>query len=196
MRQVVHVLDGPQLATVFSEWKFAEGLAELRRAKELSPANPTANDLLGRGPFYLGQIEEAEKLARQAIELDPLVYLARHNFAQILLFQGKLDEADAEARKAAELQPTAADSHGLQVEVALVRGDGEAALREARLEPTKATDVSNSRSHNTCAEIVRQQTLRWPTSSPMAEMSSLIKSLRFTLCAAKQTRHSSGYKSP
>src|SRR5438067_9898090 len=30
------------------EWKFAEGLEELRRAKELSPANPTANDLLGR----------------------------------------------------------------------------------------------------------------------------------------------------
>src|SRR5205823_10659942 len=32
----------------FTEWKFAEGLAELRRAKELAPANPTANDLLAR----------------------------------------------------------------------------------------------------------------------------------------------------
>src|SRR5712671_6323724 len=29
----------------FAEWKFAEGLSELKRAKELSPANPTANDL-------------------------------------------------------------------------------------------------------------------------------------------------------
>jgi Predicted integral membrane protein len=29
----------------FSEWKFAEGLAELKRARELAPANPTANDL-------------------------------------------------------------------------------------------------------------------------------------------------------
>src|SRR5437879_2861644 len=30
----------------FVEWKFAEGLNELKRAKELSPAHPTANELL------------------------------------------------------------------------------------------------------------------------------------------------------
>src|SRR5438876_3826418 len=90
----------------FTEWKFAEGLAELRRAKELAPANPTANDLLARVLVYLDQIEEAEKLARQAIELDPPSYLARNNLARILLVEGKLDEADATARKAAELQPS------------------------------------------------------------------------------------------
>ena len=61
----------------FIEWKFAEGLAELRRAKQLSPGNPTANDLLARVLVYLGQFQEAEELARQAIELDPLAFLAR-----------------------------------------------------------------------------------------------------------------------
>ena len=121
----------------FSEWKFAEGLAELRRAKELAPANPTANDLLARVLVYLGQIEEAEKLARQAIELDPLSYLARNNLARILLVEGKLDEADATARKAAELQPTGAAGHRWQVVVAVLRGDGETALREAQLEPNE-----------------------------------------------------------
>jgi TolB-like protein len=119
----------------FTEWKFAEGLAELRRAKELAPANPTANDLLARVLVYLGQIQEGEKLARQAIELDPLAYLARGNLARILLAEGKLDEADGEARKSAELQPTAAGSHRWQVVAAALRGDGEAALREAQLEP-------------------------------------------------------------
>jgi TolB-like protein len=44
----------------FAEWKFGEGLAELRRAQQLSPGNPTANDLLGRVVVYLGQIQEAE----------------------------------------------------------------------------------------------------------------------------------------
>jgi TolB-like protein/lipoprotein NlpI len=121
----------------FSEWRFAEGLAELRRATELAPANPTANDLLARVLIYLGQLEEAEKLARQAIELDPLAYLARGNLARILLAEGKLDEADAEARKSAELQPTAAGSHRWQAVVAVLRGDGEAALREAQLEPNE-----------------------------------------------------------
>jgi TolB-like protein len=121
----------------FSEWKFAEGLAELKRTRELAPANATANDLLARVLIYVGQIEEAEKLARQAIELDPLAYLARGNLARILLAEGKLDEADAEARKSAELQPTAAASHRWQVVVAVLRGDGETALREAQLEPNE-----------------------------------------------------------
>ncbi len=121
----------------FSEWKFAEGLAELKRARELAPANPTANDLLARVLVYLGQIQEGEKLARQAIDLDPLAYLARGNLARILLAEGKLDEADGEARKSAELQPTAAGSHRWQVVAAVLRGDGEAALREAQLEPNE-----------------------------------------------------------
>jgi TolB-like protein len=119
----------------FSEWKFTEGLAELSRAKELAPANPTANDLLARVLAYLGQIQEAEVLARQAIELDPLAVIARGNLARILLAEGKLDEADAEARRAVELQPTLAASHRWQVVAAVLRGDGETALREAQLEP-------------------------------------------------------------
>jgi tetratricopeptide (TPR) repeat protein len=48
---------------------------------------------------------------------------------------GKLDEAEASARKATELQPAAAGNHRWQVFVAIQRGDGEAALREAQLEP-------------------------------------------------------------
>ena len=119
----------------FSEWKFAEGLAELKRARELAPANATANDLLARVLIYVYQLAEAEKLARQAIEVDPLAYLARGNLASILLAEGKLDEADAEARKSAELQPAGAGSHRWQVVVAVLRGDEETALREAQLEP-------------------------------------------------------------
>jgi serine/threonine-protein kinase len=121
----------------FCEWKFAEGLTELQRARKLAPANATANDLLARVLIYVGQLEEAEKLARQAVELDPLAYLARGNLARILLAEGKLDEADAEARKSAELQPAGAGNHRWQVTVAVLRGDGETALREAQLEPNE-----------------------------------------------------------
>ena len=92
----------------FIDWKFAEGLSELKRAKELSPANPTANDLLARVIVYLGQLDEAERQARQAVELDPLSVIAQGNLARVLFYAGKLDEADAVARKAAELQPAAA----------------------------------------------------------------------------------------
>src|SRR5438045_4827053 len=68
----------------FAEWKFAEGLSELKRAQELSPANPTANDLLARVVVYLGKLDEAEKQARQAVELDPLAHQAQNNLARVL----------------------------------------------------------------------------------------------------------------
>jgi TolB-like protein/Flp pilus assembly protein TadD len=119
----------------FIDWKFAEGITELKRAKELSPANPTANDLLARAILYLGRLDEAERQARHAVELDPLSVIAQGNLARVLFFAGKLDEADATARKAAELQPASASSRRWQTLIAAQRGDGETALREAQLEP-------------------------------------------------------------
>jgi TolB-like protein len=122
----------------FTQWKFAEGLSELKRAKELSPANPTANDLLARVIVYLGRLDEAENQGRQAVELDPLASAPKNNLARILWYEGKLDEADAVARKAAELQPNSASSRRWQVLVAIQRGDKETALREAQLEPDES----------------------------------------------------------
>jgi tetratricopeptide (TPR) repeat protein len=119
----------------FGEWKFAEGLRELKRAKELSPTNPTVNDLLARVIVYLGRIDEAERQARQAVELDPLSVAAQFNLGRVLFMAGKLDEAAAAGRKDAELQPSASSSHRWQVLVAVQRGDGQTALREAQLEP-------------------------------------------------------------
>jgi len=121
----------------FVDWKFAEGLSELKRARELSPANPTANDLLARVIVYLGQVDEAERHARHAVELDPLSVTAQGNLGRVLFVAGKLDEADAVSRKAAELQPAAAGNHRYQVLVAVERNDGETALREAQLEPNE-----------------------------------------------------------
>jgi serine/threonine protein kinase/Tfp pilus assembly protein PilF len=133
------------------EWKFAEGLSALKRAKELSPRNPTANNLLARVIVYLGRFEEAERLARQAVELDPLSVRAQNTLACVLFFAGKLDEADAIERKMTELQPTAAGNRHWQVLVALQRRDGEAALRLANLE----SDDANRRFELAIAQYVR-----------------------------------------
>src|SRR5262249_18466811 len=65
----------------------------------------------------------------------PLSPVTQGNLARVLFYGGKLDEAEAVARKGAELQPAGAGSHRFQVLIAAQRGDGEAALREAQLEP-------------------------------------------------------------
>jgi TolB-like protein/tetratricopeptide (TPR) repeat protein len=122
----------------FTEWNFAKGLPELQLAKKLSPTNPTANDLLARIVVYLGRIDDAERQARQAVELDPLSIATQFNLGRVLFVAGKLDEAEACGRKVAELQPTASSSHRWQVLVAVERHDGEGAMREAQLEPDAA----------------------------------------------------------
>jgi serine/threonine-protein kinase len=81
----------------FAQWRFNEGLAEFRRAQQLAPWNPSANDLLAPVVVYLGQFNEAEKLARQAIERDPLAYQARQSLARLLFVQGKFDGGGAAA---------------------------------------------------------------------------------------------------
>jgi TolB-like protein len=119
----------------FAEWNFAEGLSELNRAKELSPGNATANDLLARCIVYVGKPDEAERQARRAVELDPLSASAQNNLARVLYCRNKLEGANAAAHKAVELQPTTASGHRYQVFIAIARGDSETALREAQLEP-------------------------------------------------------------
>ena len=118
------------------EWKFAEGLSELKRAKELSPTNPTANDLLARVIVYLGRIDEAERQARQAVELDPLVcynaiqpgassFLLRENWMRQTRLRAKWQSCS-------RLLLPVIDG---RCSIAVQRGDGETALREAQLEP-------------------------------------------------------------
>lgn len=156
----------------FVEWRFAEGLSELKRAKELSPANPTANDLLARVIVYLGRFDEAELQARQAVDIDPLSFPPQNNLARVFLFEGKLDEADAAARKSAELQPSAASSHRVQVMTAVLRRDGETALREAQLEP----DPGYRR-----FELALAQTARGDREAADASLGDLIANGRHTL---------------
>ena len=77
------------LLRFFVDWKFTEGLNELQRAKELSPSNPTANDVLARAIGYLGRVDEAERQGRQAVELDPLSVIAQSNLARVLFYRRK-----------------------------------------------------------------------------------------------------------
>ena len=119
----------------FDEWKFSDALTELRRAEQLAPGSAKIKSILAQLLDTLGQPKAAQALAQQAVDLDPLYYFAHSMLSRNLLAQDELDAAEAEARRSADLQPGAARSHVDQVVVAVLRGDGDAALREAQLEP-------------------------------------------------------------
>src|SRR5437763_16213897 len=103
-------------------------MIEQLRTKKNSTENPTANDLLARVIVYGGRIENAERQARQAVELDPLSAATQFSLGRVLFYAGKLDEADAAGSKMAELQPYASSSHRWRELVADPRVAGEAAV--------------------------------------------------------------------
>ena len=117
-------------------------------------------------------MEEAERQGRQAVEIDPLSAGTQFNLGRVLFNEGKLDEADAAGRKMVELQPSASSSHRWQVQVAVQRGDGERALREAQLEPD-----NNIRSF----ELALAQYIRGDRKAADAALANLIANSRDSL---------------
>ena len=139
------------------------GLSELKRAKELTPGNPTANDLLARVVVYLGRLDEAEKQARQAGDLDPFANATQNDLARVLWFEGKLDEADAVARKpqSCHRMPLRAIASGLwsQCSEATVRPS----CAKRNWNRTRTIAVPKSRLNNMRAEIEQPRTRLWLT---------------------------------
>ena len=122
----------------FVDWNFDAALIELRRAEQLAPGSARNKDVLSHVLLRTGQVEEADALAWQAVELDPLAFETRSDLARVLTVEGRLVEAAAQGRTAAELQPMAVANHRWQVIAAVLRRDGDGALHEAGLEPNRA----------------------------------------------------------
>ena len=117
---------------LYEDWNLAAAEAELRAADQKDPA--VLNNLANvRGAQR--QTEEAVRLHRDAIRLDPLYATHYMNLASKLVQLSRFDEAEAAARKVLELQPTAAGVHNLLTVIAVLRNQPEIAMREAQLEP-------------------------------------------------------------
>ncbi len=77
-------------------------------AAQLDRAHPNVAiivDLLAYAQFELGNVDEAEKNFRRAIQIDPKYPETRANFAQSLLRQRRYDEAIVHAKDALQLMP-------------------------------------------------------------------------------------------
>ena len=117
---------------LFADWNFAAAEAELALAHERTPA--VLNNL-GNLRGLQSRWEEALALREETVRLDPLHAAYYYNLGNTFTRLDRLDEAGAAFRKALELQPTVHNVHGSLCTVAILRGDRDAALREAELEP-------------------------------------------------------------
>lgn len=89
--------------------RFAEGIAQIRRAQELDPVSPRANMHVAWAYIYTGQYAQAVREARRALELSPGYQEAYHCLEDAYLLSGDYDSALA-ARKLRDPSVTATEA--------------------------------------------------------------------------------------
>ena len=83
--------------------RHAEGLAEIKRARELDPLNLRINALEGQFLIHAGQTDEALARLQKTFELGPNFWMAHLFASSAYIEKGMFAEAGDEARRAREL---------------------------------------------------------------------------------------------
>lgn len=86
----------------------------------------------------LGRQDEALRLNRRVVEIDPLRSAGWHSLGVRAYWAGRFDEAVAAYKKGLELSPARPISHALLGVTAVVRGEPQEALADIQKEPEEA----------------------------------------------------------
>ncbi|MGH8283905.1 MAG: tetratricopeptide repeat protein [Gammaproteobacteria bacterium] len=109
-------------------------LAEFKWALALAPNDGNTMSFLAGGLANAGQLQPAAELMRKAIATDPLRADWYANLGTTLLGEHQLDGAEQATRKALALQPDFPGLYTTLVQIAILRGNVAAALRDAQKE--------------------------------------------------------------
>ncbi len=134
---------GPNLADAHSaqgvilrdvDLNYVEAEAEIRRALELAPQDPSVIQAFAGLLSRLGRLDEALALGQRAIALEPLRGASYFSHSFNLTVLGRYDEAEAAVRKAIELQPQSARNYAQLAIIQILRGKSGAAVEFAKKE--------------------------------------------------------------
>jgi TolB-like protein/Flp pilus assembly protein TadD len=124
------------------DWSLAE--KELKRSLELNPKNPESYLYYSYLLASLGRAQEAEAIARQGLQIDPLSSGTNFGVASALVFNRRWDDAIVHLRKAIELDPNYWFHHSY-----LARAyEQKRMMPEAIAEFKLAFDLDNQQSEN------------------------------------------------
>ena len=107
-------------------------LAECRRAVQLSPNAPMVLNGCGFVLTGIGKLAEALRLREHLLSIEPLYAVNTYQYANLLMATGDLDAAEKYLRTSEELGEPSPLVH---VQLAVLRGDADAALQLARQAP-------------------------------------------------------------
>jgi tetratricopeptide (TPR) repeat protein len=111
------------------DYDWAGANASYQRAVELAPGNPEGIGLAAVLAAELGRFDEAVKLARRAVDFDPLNADSWENLGEIELYTGELDQAAADGKKSLEVNPDFWGGPILLTRIYLLQGRPQDALR-------------------------------------------------------------------
>jgi tetratricopeptide (TPR) repeat protein len=115
---------------LFVDFDVAGADAAAARAIALEPGVPASVITAAATAKYLGRFDEALRLIRRAVDLDPLDAESWESLAETEFLCGRLDEAAADAKKALELKPDVWPGHLLSGKIYLMQGRPADALPE------------------------------------------------------------------
>ena len=118
------------------DWDGAE--AELQKALTLEPENAEVLRITGFLYRCIGRFDEAIRLTKQSITLDPVQGHTYFNFGQLLYHANHLEEAIVAYKKVLELNPQFPRAHIFLGKVYLLQGKPEMALAEMPQEADEA----------------------------------------------------------
>jgi tetratricopeptide (TPR) repeat protein len=121
------------------DWAGAD--ASFQRAIAAEPENLESVRLAATSAALRGRFDEALRLDRRAVELDPISGDSWERLAETEFFMAQLDEAAAHAHKALELSPDVYPGRILSSEIYVIQGRPQHALTEiesAHYEPLRA----------------------------------------------------------
>jgi eukaryotic-like serine/threonine-protein kinase len=114
------------------QWRWDDAAREFRRALQLNPRHTTALQWSGEQEAKLGRPEEAERMLRSAVALDPLSAVAHVNLGLVLWLGGNVPAALAQFEHTAQLDPGFTIAHVFLMRARLAAGDVEGAVQSAR----------------------------------------------------------------
>jgi TolB-like protein/DNA-binding winged helix-turn-helix (wHTH) protein len=113
-----------------AEYDWAGANASFQRAVALEPGNPEYVSLAALPAECFGRFDEALRLARRAVDLDPLNAGSWESLSDTELFMGQLDQSEADSKKGLEVNPDVYSGPINLSQIYLLQGRAQDALPE------------------------------------------------------------------
>jgi tetratricopeptide (TPR) repeat protein len=120
------------------DWDWSAAEHDAQKAVQLKPRNPRAIESIGWVNEALGRFDEAARLYKSALTLDPLNPGSYVRLSNVQIATGRLADGEASVRKMLQISRTYGEAHYDLGQILLLQGNFQSALTELQQEPSES----------------------------------------------------------